>query len=478
AAGELNEQLRNFSATGKQVFVHGTYFSQGEYYLASAADHISLNPFGMIDFRGFGILATFMPDFFGKLGVDFNVYTAGDYKGAGETFHRRSFSDENREQLTDILNSAYELFLEEISINRNIPVEKLKDIANNLQSRDDRSALELRLVDAVENKHEFKSRIKSSLGLDEDKKLNTISAADYFNSTKSDRRSSADDQIAVIYAEGTILGGSDEGGMISDEVYVKAIQEIIDNDNIKSVVLRVNSGGGSVIASDNIYRALVRLTESGKQLVVSMGDVAASGGYYIACASDHILAEPQTITGSIGVFFLLVNLNELVQDKLEIHLDSISTGPYALKFNPLKEFDDAEHEYYQQLVEETYDRFINLVAESRDKTYDEIHQVAQGRIWMAEDALSSGLIDQIGDLQDAIELAASLGQMDEYRLRTYPQIKDPFLRFIEDLTGESIALEDMAIKRLSSTYRELSAIEELRNMPGLQSRIPYIINYN
>ncbi len=477
AASQLNEELRNFSNSGKPIFVHGTYFTQGEYYLASTADHISLNPFGAIDFRGLGILGTFMPDFFKKLGIDFYVYTAGDYKGAGETFHRRDFSEENREQLTDILNGSYQYFLEEISVNRNIPVEKLREIADELRSRDDQSALELRLVDAVENKEDFRQRIKTALNI-EDEKMKTISAADYFASTRSDRRSRADNHIAVIYAEGAILGGNDQGGVISDEIYVKAIQDIIDNEDIKAVVLRVNSGGGSVIASDNIYNALLRLRESGKELVVSMGDVAASGGYYIACASDHILAEPQTITGSIGVFFLMANLNDLVQNKLEIHYDTITTSPHALSFNPMKDFSEKEHEYFQELVEQTYDRFVNLVAGSRNMSYEEIHELAQGRIWLAEDALHSGLIDQIGGLHDAIELSASLAGIEEYRLRTYPQIKDPFLRFLEELTGESFSLEEVALKKLSKTYRELSTLQQLKNKEGLQAIMPFQIIYD
>lgn len=477
ATNDLLDALENFSQTGKPIFVHSIYYSQVEYYIASVADHISINPFGGIDFRGFGILAPFLTDFLDIFGVHFNVYYAGEYKGAGENFYRRDFSEENREQLSKILDESYSFFLNRISDYRDIPVEDLQNMANNLLLKDEYAALEYKMVDAVEDKMGFELRIKEMLGLDVDESLRKISVNNYKNSVWSDIKNRAKDQIAVIFAEGSILDGKSEGGIIADETYINTINKIRDNDNIKAVVLRVNSGGGSVIASDNIYNALVRLKESGKPLVVSMGDFAASGGYYIACASEYIFAEKQTITGSIGVFSMIPNFSELVNDKLKIHFDTISTAPYALKFNPSQEFTQFEHDYYQEMTDQVYGRFVNLVANSRNMSFEEANSMANGRVWMANSALEGGLIDQIGGLEEATNYIADLAGIDEYRIREYPQIKDPFLRFVEEITGETMSLDEIAMKRLKSNFAEMVQLQEWESMEGLQARIPYLIKY-
>jgi protease IV len=477
AARDLMVALKEFSDSGKPVFIHGSYYSQPEYYLASIADHISLNPFGTIDFRGFGIIAPFLPDFLDKFGVKFNVYYAGDYKGAGETFYRRDFSEENREQLNDVIFKIYDHFLQEVSSNRDIPVERLQEIADNLLIRDEFSALDLGFVDAIEDRKEFDRTIKRHLGKDEDESLTTLSVAKYSTARRSDIRKRADNQIAVVYAEGNIVDGRGEGGMISDRPYVETIESLIENDNVDAVVLRINSGGGSVMASENIYRALLRLRESGKPFVVSMGDMAASGGYYIAAPSDRIFAERQTITGSIGVFNLIANVSDLVGEKLAIHYDTISTARYATRFNAIEEFTDVEHEYFQSSVDRVYDRFINMVSEERGLSIEETRAAAQGRIWMGEDALQMGLVDEIGGLHDAIAYAAQLAEIEEYRLRAYPQIKDPFLRFLEEFTGESLSLEKLALERLTKHFSQMGQIHELKNMTGLQARAPYYVIY-
>lgn len=477
SVNEMMESIKNFSESGKPVFVHNTFYSQVEYYLASTADHISLNPFGSVDFRGFGIIAPFLPDFLDKLGVNFNIYFAGDYKGAGENFNRREFSPENREQIRDILDKSYDFFLSEIAANRNLNKEDLRAMARNFTIRNEYDALSAGLVDAIEDAREFERTIKLRLGKDEDKDLRKISIRNYHTATRAEGRTRVSDQVAIIYAEGNIMDGKSEGGLITDGFYVKAIESIAENENIKAVVLRINSGGGSVIASENIYRALLRLQESGKPLVVSMGDVAASGGYYIATPADKIFAEPQTITGSIGVFYLIPSVHNLVRDKMDIHFDTIATSPFAVGFNQVTEFTDQEHEYFQQSVENTYDRFLNLVAESRGMSHDEVLSMAEGRIWMAEDALNGGLIDQIGGLKEALAHAVYLAGIDDYRLREFPQIRDPFIRFLEELTGESMAMDEVVLQQLSKRFELLSQIEELKNTSGLQARMPYKVIY-
>ena len=478
AANELMNSLKSASDNGKPIFVHGTNFSQSSYYLASVADHISLNRFGSVDFRGFGMMAAFLPEFFSKMGVEFHTYAAGDYKGAGENFSRTNFSDENREQMEDVLFKTYDLFLARISENRGISAERLREIADQFLSRDDNSALELGLVDVIESKREFEMRIKDAIGIDRDSDMRTVSIGDYFRSTRSSSRSRDTDQIAVIYAEGMIMDGNDQGGIITDQPYVNAITKIAENENVSAVVLRVNSGGGSVVASDNIFRALEKLKETGKPLVVSMGDVAASGGYYISAPADVIFAEPQTITGSIGVIFMIPNASELMQEKLAFHFDSIATGPNALRFLPSHEFTDFEHEYYEEAVQLVYQRFVQLMADSRNMSYEDVHQVAQGRIWMGEDALASGLVDNIGSLNDAIEMAAALADIEDYRIRTYPQIKDPFTRLIEELMGESVSLEQIALERLSQTFEDFTHIQNIHRLQGKQAIFPYSIMYN
>ena len=476
-AGALREALADFKSSGKFVYTYGEYFQQGTYYLASVSDKVYLNPIGDLDFRGFAMIQPFFKNMLDKIGVNMQVTYAGNFKSATEPFRLTGMSPENRTQVREFIGSMYDSYLKGISESRNKPVSELKDIANGWKIRNPEDAVELGLIDVAGYQDQAFADMRSKLGLDEKDKIPFLDLADYHRSADMEEEYSAKDRIAVVYAEGSIQDGEGQPGIIGDEEYVKWLEKIRKDDHIKAVVLRVNSPGGSALASENIWRELSLIKESGKPIVVSMGDFAASGGYYISCMADSIYAEPTTLTGSIGVFNMLPNAEVLFEEKLGITFDTVKTGQYSTSLTPFYTWTDSEKKVLQEDVNEIYEIFLKRVADGRGMTRDQVHEIAQGRIWTGQKAVELGLVDAVGGLDKALATAASLAGLEKYRTKEYPLVKDPITQFVETFTDEEDDIQARMIKReLGGEYGAIyDYAREMQSAHGVQARLPFLV---
>jgi protease-4 len=477
----LRNALNEFKSEGKFIFAHSKFYTQGAYYLSTTADKLYVNPLGWIDFRGFSSETTFFKDMLDRVGVKMEVIYVGNYKSATEPFRRNDMSVESKEQVREFLNEYYDLFLEDISKSRNIEVAELREIADAYISPDPQKALERNLVDGVFYRDEVVNELKDTLGIERDGKLKLLSLADYFKSNPAKTNTKIKDRIAVVYAEGTIIDGKGAEGSIGDEKYNKIFQKIRKDDKIKAVVLRVNSGGGSAMASENMWRELMLLKESGKPVIVSMGSYAASGGYYIAAPADSIFAEPNTLTGSIGVFMMLPNAQKLFNQHMGINFDSVKTASMAVSMSPFFEMSAAERNILQSRTNAMYGTFLQRVADGRGMDTSAVHQIAQGRVWTGSHALEIGLVDKLGDLEDAIQSAATMSELEEYRLVEYPKPKSAILALMEELTGSQSAkvsaTEMMLKKDFGNFYSAYDNLRCIYNSKGMQMRSTLFIPF-
>lgn len=483
SATVVQDALEDFKESGKFIIAYTKYYSQGAYYLATAADKIYVNPLGMIDFRGFSAQIPFFKEMLDNVGVKMQVYWAGKFKSATEPYRLKQMSPENRIQTREYMDDMYLTFLSGISENRDIPVAELKKLANAYEVSDPKVALANGMIDAIGYRDEAISEMKSQIGLDDEDKLTTISLTAYNKSNPPKLNYSVSDKIAVVYAEGTILDGKTSPGSVGDVNYTKIIQKLKRDKKIKAVVLRVNSGGGSAMSSENIWREMGLLKEAGKPVVVSMGDYAASGGYYIACNSDQIVAQSNTLTGSIGVFSMIPSLRELMDDKLGINMDTVKTGDFATGINTYYDISPAEGRLIQKRTDELYEIFLKRVADARNMTRDQVHEIAQGRVWTGNKAKELGLVDKIGTLDDAIAIAADLADIEDYRLSEYPKIKDPFMQLLEEFLGEEetrtkVKADLMLKSELGALYPYYKHVKEIQSYKGVQARLPLILPFN
>lgn len=477
-AAVLREALVDFKDSGKFIIAYSKYYTQGAYYLASAADEIHINPLGMIDFRGFAAQVPFFKNLLDKLGIKMQVFYAGKFKSATEPYRRDNMSDENRLQIREYLDDMYKLFLTDISDSRQISVADLKQLANEYAASEPEQAFQAKLIDQITYRDETLQKVRNKLGLDEEDKLHLVSLKKYNNSTPFQSKSKARERVAIIYAEGTILDGSGTNGTIGDEKYVKLIDKVRKDDRVKAVVLRVNSPGGSAMSSENIWRAMRLVKEAGKPIIVSMGDYAASGGYYIACMADSILAEPNTLTGSIGVFNMLPSTQKLFNEKLGIRFDTVKTGKFSHGFTPTYDLTPEEGRIIQKRTDKMYETFLDRVGEGRGMTRDEVHAVAQGRVWTGRKAAEIGLVDALGDLNRAVKSAASMADLEDYRILEYPQPKDALQEFLEYLTDmEDVRTRSMLKKELGQLYPQYQFVKELQESNGMQTRLPFMIPF-
>ncbi len=478
-AKTIRSAIVDFKESGKFVYAYcGNYgYSQGAYYLASAADKVFLHPMGSVDVHGFGAEIPFFKDMLDKMGVKMTIFYAGKFKSATEPFRLNQMSEENRLQVKSYMNELYSAFLADISDSRNLSTQKLHNAVSNLSGRTAEMAMESGLVDDLKFEDEVFEELKRQLDLDEDDDINFIELPSYHSSRSKDRDLGADSKIAVLYAEGEIRAGGETYGTITDDHYVEMIRKIGDDDKVRAVVLRVNSPGGDAFVSDEIWRALEVLQEKDIVVVASMADVAASGGYYIACGTDRIVAEPNTITGSIGVFGMVPNVQELFNDKLGIHMDTVKTAPYGTGVvSPFYAVGEEERQLMQENIDQTYTHFLERVAEGRKMTVDEVHEVAQGRVWTGKKAWELGLVDEMGDLEHAIQVARELAGIEDYRLTEYPRIKDPMQKLIEDLTGTKVksAIQDQLLNHYFPTTAEaLDQWEYLYSSDRPMARLPF-----
>lgn len=469
--------------TGKFITAYADGYSQKSYYLASVADEIYMNPIGSVDFKGLSGTILFFKDMLDRLGIDMQVFYVGDFKSATEPFRRTNMSDASRLQAREYIEQLYGVMLEDISKSRNIPVAKLRKLADDYALRNADDAVEYKFVDKTMYKDEIIAHLKGQIGLDADEDIPVMSLAAYAKANPKSRNLREKNKIAVIYAEGTIVDGEGENGEIGGDKYSKIIREIRQDKKVKAIVLRVSSGGGSGFASEKIWRELKLAQEQGIPIIVSMGDYAASGGYYIACLADSIFAEQNTITGSIGVFGTIPSVEGFMRDKLGITVDTVKTGRFSTGITPFYDVNNEEGQIIQESVEDFYYLFLGRVAKGRDMDTAAVHKIAQGRVWTGQKALEIGLIDAHGDLDRAISAAANLADIEKYRVAEYPTIKEPLQQLIEEFTGKSKdktakASRALIKEEMGDLYPYYEQIKEIRQMKGIQARMPFVIDVN
>ncbi len=465
---ELREALLDFKESGKFIVAYDEAYSEGGYFLASVADEIYLNPLGGIDFNGFSSEGIFLKGFFEKVGIKPEVFRVGEFKSAVEPFILDKMSPENRLQtqyfLDDINNHALEL----IAKSRGIAQDSLIRINHQMLVRKPKDAVTYKLATALKYEDEVHSILKEKLGLKEDDQIATINATDLGGMAKSKNITSSN-RIAVILAEGEIVDGNADGA-ISSEKFAKEIRKARKDENIKAIVLRVNSPGGSILASDVIWREMSEAKKV-KPVIVSMGEVAASGGYYIAAPADTIVAQPNTITGSIGIFGILFNVQELVNDKLGVTTDVVSTGELSDFGNMARPLSEVERTIIQSSVEDGYETFISRVAEGRGMHPDSVRKIASGRVWTGSQAKVRGLVDVLGGLDTAIGIAAAkIKAGDDYRVVYYPE-KKPWFEELMVSFSDQVQVRILQTQ-LGDQYPLYQKIQRLKNYQGVQVRMP------
>jgi protease-4 len=482
-AHQLHEALMNFREAGKFIIAYGKYFSQGAYYMASTAQPIILNPSGMIDLRGLSTEIPFFKNLLDKSGVQLQVYYAGQFKSATEPYRLTKMSAQNRLQVHSFLGQIYHQFTADLAMGRELSQDFIKGVANEYLAAIPEDAVELKIIDQLGYEDEALAQIREAAGLEEDEKIPFVSLADYHANLTEEINYRIKDKVAVVYAEGAIVIGKGENGNIGDDKYVKLLNSLYKEDQVKAVVLRVNSPGGSALASENILRVLERIRASGRPVVVSMGDYGASGGYYIACQSDSILVQENTLTGSIGVFSIIPNMQGLFNNHLGITFDTVKTGQYANGISVAYQITPEEGRKIQAMTDRTYEQFLAKVSANRNMTRDEVHAIAQGRVWTGQQAVENGLADGLGTLEDAIAIAADKARLEQYRLTVYPKVKDPFMQLVEDLTGNTI--QTMIEKKIKASFPALSAHLPWLNQPEewnlgtmIQAGLPFAVGLN
>jgi len=472
-AQAIRNKLLEFKETGKFIKAYADIYDQKSYYFSSVADSIFLNPVGAIDFKGLSSEILFYKDLEDKSGVKMEVIRHGKYKSAVEPFLYNEMSDDNRTQITTFLNSIWSEMVLDISKSRNTTIENLNNIADNLLARNAKLAIENNIVDAAIYLDEYNDKLKIAVGASVDKDLDKISIEDYISTGKGRVITTGSNKIAVIYAQGEIIYGKGNENFIGQDLIIKALKKARNTKSVKAIVLRINSPGGSALASELIWREL-ELTKEKLPLVVSMGNVAASGGYYLACNANRIFAEPTTITGSIGVFGVIPNFSKLSKT-IGINAEQVSTnkGAYYSVFEPMT---DEFRQVTTEGVEQVYTTFLERVASGRNMAIDEVDSVAQGRVWSGVDALNNGLVDELGNLDDAILYAAELAEITDYKVRNYPsykvELEDRFSNFPFMKTKEKVLIEELG----EANYKIYQTIKQFSKLKGIQARMPFEID--
>ncbi len=468
---EIRNALMDFKESGKFIYAYGEFISESDYLVVSVADSLFLNPEGSLEFNGLNASVTFFKGLFDKLDIEPEIFRVGEYKSFVEPFVRKNLSEENKLQLSELLESVYGTYLNVVEENRAINFTTLKDISDKMLVRNPETAFQYGLISKVAYEDEIKTAIRYKLGTDESDEINFISCNKYVKSLTGDYSSN---KIAVIVADGDIVMGKVDDA-VGGKQFADQIREARENSSIKAIVLRVNSPGGSLTASEQIWREIM-LTKGVKPIIASMSNVAASGGYYISAPCDTIIAQANTITGSIGIFGMMFNLGDFLENKIGITSDNVKTGEYSDYMTVMRSLTPGERAIIQTQIEKGYDTFITRVSEGRGMTKEDVIKVAGGRVWSGAQALDKGLVDILGSYEDAIVLAATkAGVEDDYRVRYYPEQKeflDQLIENIEDLDASIFAGKESII----TPY--LKKIESLQRMTGIQARMPGDLTIN
>ncbi|HEX2394127.1 MAG TPA: signal peptide peptidase SppA [Bacteroidales bacterium] len=469
---EIRNALIKFKNAGKFIIAFSDTYTQGSFYLASVADKIYLNPGGSVNLIGLSADLVFFKKTLEKLDIEPEIVRHGKFKSAVEPFMYDKMSAENREQIRTYVGSIWEHMVRKISESRNITPEQINQFADSLLMWDVKSALRYGVIDAALYKDQVLDSLAKLTDRDKSSDLEFITHSKYLRVDGSgSNKGYSRNKIAVIYAEGDIVPGEMGEGFIGSEVVSRTIREARQDSAVKAIVFRVNSGGGSALASEVIWREL-DLARQVKPVIASLGDVAASGGYYIVAPADTIVAGPTTITGSIGVFGLLVNAQGFFNNKLGITFDVEKTNDWSDFASIIRPLSDAERIVLQKMVDDTYNTFVSRVSDGRTMAYSEVDKIGEGRVWSGKNALDIGLVDVIGGLSDAINLAAEkAGLKDDYRLVNLPRLEDPFTQVMKELTGD---VRDRIIKReFSEQYKYYSFVKNLFNNDRIQARMPF-----
>lgn len=473
----VRDKLEEFKKSGKFVYAYANFFTQGEYYLNSVADQVYLNPMGEVDFKGLSAEILYMKDLQEKTGVKMEVIRHGKYKSAVEPFLTQEMSPENREQMTVLLNSVWSTIVSDIAKSRKLTVVQLNAIANSLGARTPELALANKLIDKVAYEDEYHDAIRAKLKLDKKEKYDFVSITDYAKKAASTVEDySKNDIIAIIYAQGEIMDGEGDVNIIGEGSINRSLKEAREDDDVKAIVLRVDSPGGNALTSELIWRE-IEITKKVKPVVVSMGNYAASGGYYIAANADRIFAEPNTITGSIGVFGMLPNMNQLGKN-IGINAEQVKTHDNASGYSVFEPIDENFKGYVLESIERIYATFLKRVADGRKMTTAQVDAIGQGRVWTGVDAHKLGLVDEIGGLDAAIKYAAKLGKTSSYRTENYPEYEKSFDDLLANFTGMAMfkTKEQLLKEQLGEEgFQMLEQIKRVKSRKGIQAMMPYEI---
>jgi protease-4 len=466
---EIRNKLLEFKKTGKRIISYSEVYSQLSYYLSSVSNSIYLNPEGVIDLKGLSASPMFYKGLLEKLDIDMQIIRHGKFKSAVEPFTLTKMSAENRDQMSLFLNSIADNLMDSIANQRGLALSDVQNHANQLSLENAKSCIELKYVDGLI----YQDQVNDSLlSLSKSEKLNIISINKYSN-VKVNTNDISRNKIAIIYATGSINSGKGSETSIGSETTAKAIKDAREDKNVKGIVFRINSGGGSALASDVIWRETILTKEANIPFVVSMGDYAASGGYYIACAADSIVANPTTLTGSIGVFGMIPNLQNFYKNKLGITIDTANTNKYAdMGINrPLTNY---EKRKIQKSIENVYETFITHVSEGRNISKSSVNEIGQGRIWTGYDAKKIGLIDTYGGIEKAVDIASTLANINDYRIISLPKKKDPFSEIATKLASGS-NISNILLNKIGLSTELTKPIEKLLSRDKIQARLPFTI---
>lgn len=470
-AEAIRNAVRDFKTSGKFVYAYGDFFTQKDYYLASVADSVYLNPVGEMDFRGLSSEVLFFKGLQEKSGIKMEVIRHGKYKSAVEPFLSDEMSEANREQISELLVSLWNTVKEDISESRGISMENLDLYADSLMARNPKLAFQNHFVDGLMYHSDYEVMLKRAIGGNAANDINYVNLEDYAQYASTKKKTSGKDRIAVVFAQGEIGYGKGDDKVIGQGIMIDALKEARENDKVKAIVLRVDSPGGSALASDIIWHE-IELTKAIKPVVVSMGSVAASGGYYIAAGAERIFAEPTTITGSIGVFGVIPNIHELAS-KWGINAEQVNTNAQSTLYSVFEPMSDNFRKNTKEGIENIYDVFLSRVAEGRNMSKDEVNAIAQGRVWSGVEAKEIGLVDELGGLDDAIVYAAQLAEITDYGVKNYPEYEidfdKVFARFGLVKTREEILKEEIG----EETYEFLTKLKTMSEQKGVQARMPF-----
>lgn len=479
---ELRDQLVDFKKSGKWIVAYSDMYTQGCYYLATAADKVYINPEGSINWHGIGSQPMFVKDLLAKFGVKMQVIKVGKYKSATEMFTEEKMSDANREQTQRYIQSLWDNMCKDVSKSRNISVAKLNDLADNgVFVANGKMLLAEKMVDGVKYADEMKAEVKKLLKLDADKKISQLSIADM--ATVKEEGNDGDDEIAVYYAYGDIVDSPAAGSLFSNSHAIvgndvcKDLEELANDDNVKAVVIRINSGGGSAYASEQMWHQ-IDLLKKKKPVVISMGGMAASGGYYMSCNANYIFAEPTTLTGSIGIFGVIPNFSDLATNKLGLKFDEVKTNRNALFGSQARMMNEEELTFLQGAITRGYHLFRQRVADGRKMTVDQVEQIAQGHVFTGEDALKIKLVDELGGLDKAVAKAAALAKTKSYYTQGYPAPLDFFDQLLQESTDNGSYLDGKLKTSLGTLYEPMKMVNNITTMDRIQARMPWWLNIN